>query len=82
MRVDLSLQLPGALAEEAQAQGLLTPAAIEAMLLAELRRRQVEEVFSRIDQLRAANGPGPDLAEVVEDIHDLRKATRDAQNRH
>ena len=82
MRVDLSLQLPGALAEEAQAKGLLTPAAIEAMLLAELRRRQVEEVFWRIDPLRAANGSGPDLDAVVEDIHHLRKATRNAQNRH
>ncbi len=81
MRVDLTLQFPGALAEQAQAQGLLTPAAIEAMVLAELRRRQVEVVFSRIDELRAANGPGPDLDTVVEDVHTLRKANRDAQNR-
>jgi hypothetical protein len=82
MQIDLSLHIPGPLAQEAQTRGLLTPAAMEAMLLAEIRRRQAEELFAGIDRLREANGTGPDLSEITSDIHTLRKAKGDAANRH
>ena len=82
MQIDLSLQIQGSLAEEAQARGLLTPAAIEAMLLAEIRRRQVEELFAGIDRLREVNGAGIELSEITNDIHTLRKVNGDAANRH
>ena len=42
---DIHLALPDGLAQEAEAEGLLTPQAIERLLREEVRRRRVDELF-------------------------------------
>ncbi len=55
--LELRLVLPDALAREAEAQGLLNPAAIESLLRAELRRRHVDRLFDAADRLAALPDP-------------------------
>lgn len=53
----IDLDLPDSLAREAEASGLLTPKAIEAMLRAEIRRRRVAQLFDASDRLAAVDVP-------------------------
>ena len=55
--LELKLDLPDNLAREAEANGLLTPEAIEAMLRTEIRRRRVDKLFDAADRLAAVDVP-------------------------
>ncbi len=62
--VELQLNLPDSIAREAEAQGLLRAEAIESLLRAELRRRQVDQLFEAADRL--ATFPEPLTDEEIE----------------
>ena len=51
------LTLPDNLAREAEANGLLKPESIAAMLRAEIRRRRVNKLFAAADRLAALDQP-------------------------
>lgn len=62
--LEVQLVLPDNLAQEAEAQGLLRSEAIESLLRAELRRRQVDQLFDAVDRLAAL--PDPLTADEVD----------------
>ena len=51
VQLELTLTLPASLAREAEAQGLLTPPMLEALLRAEVQRRRVVHLFEAADRL-------------------------------
>jgi hypothetical protein len=75
--LELKLDLPDTLAREAEAGGLLTPEAIEALLRAEIRRRRVNKLFATADQLADLATPLTE-AEIEAEIKAVRQARRPA----
>lgn len=73
--VEIKLDLPDALAREAEANGLLKPQAIESLLREEIRRRRVNKLFDAADRLAALNAPLTE-AEVEAEIAAVRQARR------
>ena len=73
--LELKLDLPDKLAREAEASGLLTPEAIEALLRAEIRRRRVNKLFDAADRMAALDEPLTE-AEVEAEIAAVREARR------
>lgn len=53
--IDIKLQLPDEVAQEAAAQGLLTAATVEQLIRAELKRRKTEQLFAIMDRLADAD---------------------------
>lgn len=76
MAVELKLTLSDSLAEEAEANGLLTTQALEALLRAELQRRRVDRMFETADQLATLDIPPMTEAEVDAEIQAVRRARR------
>ena len=72
----LELNLPEGLAREAEAAGLLTPAAIERLLWEEVRRRRVERLFEAVERLAALDLPPLTEAEVEAEIQAARAGER------
>ncbi len=79
--IELTLDLPDSVAREAEAGGLLTSTALEALLRAELRRRRAAQFFEAADQLAALPLPPMSEAEVEEEIQAARAARREAHAR-
>jgi hypothetical protein len=73
--LEVKLNLPDGLAREAEANGLLTPEAIESLLRAEIRRRRVNKLFNAADRLAALDAPLTE-AEVEAEIAAARQAHR------
>ena len=73
--LELRLVLSESIAREAEANGLLNSAAIEALLRAELRRRRVDQLFEAADRLAAVNRPLTE-AEVDAEIQAVRNERR------
>ncbi len=73
--LEVKLDLPDSLAREAEANGLLTPEAIESLLRAEIRRRRVNKLFDAADRLAALDAPLTE-AEVEVEIAAVRQARR------
>jgi hypothetical protein len=73
--LEVKLDLPDSLAREAEANGLLTPEAIESLLRAEIRRRRVNKLFEAADRLAALDAPLTE-AEVEAEIAAVRQARR------
>jgi hypothetical protein len=69
---EVVLILPDTLAREAEANGLLKPESMAAMLRAEIRRRQVNKLFAAADRLADLDQP-PTEAEVEAEIAAARK---------
>ena len=65
-QLELKIKLSDSLARDAEAAGLLTPAAIERLLREEIRRRRVDELFEAADRLAALaeRGEMPPLTEA------------------
>ena len=76
MSAELKIILPDSLAREAEANGLLTPEAIEGLLRAELRRRRVNKLFDAADRLAGLDMPPPTDTEVEAEIAAVRQARR------
>ena len=68
----LTIKVPDNLVKEAQDAGLLTPAAIEAMLRENLRRRAVDELFQATDKMRAGNFPPMTMDEIQAEVNAAR----------
>lgn len=76
-QVELKLLLPDTLAREAEANGLLTPESIEALLRNELQRRKsVTRLFDAADRLAALDLPPLTDAELEAEIQAVRDARR------
>ena len=69
---EVVLTLPDDLAREAEANGLLKPESIAAMLRAEIRRRRVNRLFVAADRLAGLDQPLTE-AEVEAEITAARK---------
>ncbi len=76
MSIELKLTLPNSLAREAEASGLLTPEAIEALLREEIRRRRVNQLFEAADRLANLDMPPLTEAEVGAEIEAARRSRR------
>ncbi len=81
--LELKLVLPDTLAREAEASGLLTPEAIEALLRAEIRRQRVGKLFDAADRLGASDVSPMSERDVEAEIEAVRQARRspDARRR-
>jgi hypothetical protein len=78
LSTELKLTLPDGLAREAEASGLLTPEAIEALLREEIRRRRVNRLFDVADRLADLDIPPLTDAEVEAEIEAVRRSRRDS----
>lgn len=76
MSTELKLTLPDNLAREAEASGLLTAEAIEALLREEIRRRRVEQLFSAADRLANLDMRPLTQSEVEAEIDTIRRSRR------
>lgn len=72
MSTELKLTLPDSLAREADANGLLKPEAIEALLREEIRRRRVNQLFEAADRLANLDKPPLTESEVEAEIEAAR----------
>jgi len=53
VQLEIKLRLPGSVAQEAEASGLLKPESLESLLREELRRRKIDRLFEAADRLGA-----------------------------
>jgi hypothetical protein len=79
--MELKLNLPDTLANEAQAAGLLTPQAIERLLREAVRSKAVNALFETADRLAAANIPPMTMAEIQAEVDAVRQARRERAGR-
>ena len=76
-QVEFKLLLPDNLAREAEANGLLTPESIEALLRNEIvRRERVNKLFADANRLTEIDVPPLTEAEVDAEIQAVRNARR------
>lgn len=76
MSTELKFTLPDSLAREADANGLLKPEAIEALLREEIRRRRVNQLFAAVDRLATLEMPPLTESEVEAEIEAARRSRR------
>ncbi len=74
--VQLTLNLPDSLANAAGDAGLLTPQAIEALLREAVRRKAVDEMFGKMDELADANFPPMTMEEIQAEVNAVRAERR------
>lgn len=74
--INLTIELPDALARDAQRAGLLTPQSIADLLSAELRRKQVDRLFDIADELAGQDVPVMSAAEIEAEIEAARAERR------
>jgi hypothetical protein len=79
--MELKVNLPDTLANEAQAAGLLTPQAIEHLLREAVRSKAVNELFEMADRLAAANISPMTMAEIQAEVDAVRRARRERAGR-
>ncbi len=72
---EIILTLPDNLAQEAEANGLLKPESIAALLRAEIRRRRVNKLFAAADRLADLAQPLTE-ADIEAEITAARQARR------
>ena len=72
----ITVELPDDLAEEAQRQGLLESAAVEAMIRETLRRRAGKELLEAADKLATAKCLPMTMAEIQEEVDAVRSDRR------
>jgi len=76
VQLEIKLSLPGSVAREAEARGLLKPESLEILLREELRRRRVDFLFEAADRLGAVPLPSLTDAEVEAEIQTARAQRR------
>jgi len=76
LSTELKLTLPESLAREADANGLLKPEVIEALLRDEIRRRRVNQLFEAADRLANVDIPPLTESEVEAEIEAARRSRR------
>lgn len=77
MSITIQLDLPEALAKEAQANGLLASATIGDLLAAELRRRKAaSELEKTLQKVRAQSGEPMTMDEIQAEVKAIRAERR------
>lgn len=80
--MQLTVNIPDPLANEAKAAGLLAPEAIEQLLREAIeRRRQLDSFFGTVERLRAADIPPMSEDEIQAEIDAVRAERRARRNR-
>lgn len=78
----IHVELPDAIAQEAQRAGLLTPARMERLLGEQLEVQGIDRLFAAMDRMAAvADPPAMSAEEVAEEIA-LMRAERRAKPHH
>ncbi len=76
--VQLRLELPDALAREAENSHLLSSAAIEELLRSELRRRRIADLLVTADRLALGDEPPLSPGDIEAEIQAVRAERRSA----
>jgi len=79
--LELKLNLPESLAQEAQAAGLLNETAIERLIEEAVRREAGRQLLDAMQRLRTANMPPlteEDIAEAVSAVRTARRTANEA----
>ena len=79
--MELTVNLPDTLANEAQAAGLLTSSAIERLLREAVRSKAVNELFETADRLATTNIPPMTMDEIQAEVDAVRRARRERAGR-
>jgi hypothetical protein len=72
-KIDLKLELPDALAREAEAAGLLTPRALARLLREGVRREALRRIAEGAERIRKAGVPAMSLAEIQREVDEVRR---------
>ena len=72
----IKIELPDATAQAARDAGLLTSQALERLLNDALRRKAVDELFDKMDELADANFPPMTMEEIQEEVDAVRAERR------
>jgi len=72
----IQIELPDATAQAARDAGLLTPPALERLLNDALRRKGVNELFEKMDELADANFPPMTMEEIQAEVDAVRAERR------
>ena len=78
--LELKVDLPDSLANEAKAAGLLTPMAIERLLREAIRRKAFDDFLTVADRVEAADVPPLSMEEINAEIKAYRQERRLAGN--
>ena len=81
MTTEIKLSLPDKLASEAQQAGLLTSQAIEQILREAVRRKAVDELFEKMDELADVNFPPMTMEEIQVEVDAVRAQRRKRAHR-
>jgi hypothetical protein len=76
MMTTIQIELPDATAQAARDAGLLTTQALERLLNDALRRKGVNELFEKMDELADANFPPLTMDEVQAEVNAVRAERR------
>jgi len=79
--MELTVNLPDSLANEAKAAGLLTAEAIEKLLREAVRRKAVDELFETMDRIADANLAPMTMEEIQVEVDAVRRARRERARR-
>lgn len=79
--MELTVNLPDSLANEARAAGLLTADAIEKLLREAVRRKAVGELFEAMDHMADVNLPQMTMEEIQAEVDAVRQARRERARR-
>jgi post-segregation antitoxin (ccd killing protein) len=74
--VEYTIALPATLARDAEAAGLKMPEAVEVLLREELKRRNVERLFTTADRIADLNFSPMTEEEIQAEVDAVRKARR------
>ncbi len=74
--LELTLNLPDSLASAANDAGLLSSDAIEHLLREAVRRKAVDELFGKMDELAEANFPPMTMDEIQAEVDAVRTERR------
>lgn len=70
--VEVTLTLSANLAQEAESKGLLTPEALESLLRAEIRQRNINRLFDAADRVSSIDFPPMTEEELEAEIQAVR----------
>ena len=73
---EITLTLPDDIAQEAEANGLLTPETLEAIIRSEIKRRKADRLFEMMDHLAAADKGDLTEADIAAEIQAYRAEKR------
>lgn len=71
--LELTLNLPASLVQEADSRGLLTAQSVERLLREELRRKRIDKLFASADLLASLPGEPLTESEIESEIHAVRR---------